>query len=297
MLMFFALLRNLLGLFELGLPTMIIAHITFQTPFIGIIVRSRLADMDPAMEEAAHDLGADTWQTFRHVTLPLMMPGVFAGAALAFTMSIDDFVVSFFTAGPGSTTLPILIYSSVKRGITPDINALSTVIAGVDSWDNCRYSAAEAWIEWSLEMTRALLLLLPLFLVGCGQPKERLNVFIWSDYSIPKSSPRSRNSSIASHHRFVREPGRDDGQTFCGRSFSLRHRRSSNNTLPPLIKLGLLSPLRHENIPNLKNVDPQFANPLSIPGVNMAFRINGAPRAFSSASRRTRLWRKPGVDF
>jgi len=128
MLMFFALLRNLTGLFELGLPTMIIAHITFQTPFIGIIVRSRLTDLDPAMEEAAHDLGADPWQTFRHVTLPLMMPGVLAGAALAFTLSIDDFVVSFFTAGPGSTTLPILIYSSVKRGITPDINALSTLI-------------------------------------------------------------------------------------------------------------------------------------------------------------------------
>jgi spermidine/putrescine transport system permease protein len=128
MLMFFAMLRNLIGLFELGLPTMIVAHITFQTPFIGIIVRSRLADMDPSIEEAAHDLGADTWQTFRHITLPLMMPGVFAGAALAFTMSIDDFVVSFFTAGPGATTLPILIYSSVKRGITPDINALATLI-------------------------------------------------------------------------------------------------------------------------------------------------------------------------
>ena len=111
------------GLFELGLPTMIIAHVTFQIPFIGIIVRSRLADMDPAVEEAAHDLGADAWQTFRHITLPLMAPGIFAGAALAFTMSIDDFVVSFFTAGPGATTLPILIYSSVKRGITPSRTA------------------------------------------------------------------------------------------------------------------------------------------------------------------------------
>ena len=128
MLMFFALMRDWLGLFELGLPTMIIAHITFQIPFIAIVVRSRLAGMDPAIEEAAHDLGAHTWQKFAHVTLPLMMPGVFAGAALAFTMSIDDFVVSFFTAGPGATTLPILIYSSVKRGITPDINALSTLI-------------------------------------------------------------------------------------------------------------------------------------------------------------------------
>jgi len=128
LLIFYSLLRDLTGLFALGLTTMILAHVTFQIPFVAIIVRSRLADLDPALEEAAHDLGANPWQKFRHVTLPLMMPGVLAGAALAFTLSIDDFVISFFTAGPGSTTLPILIYSSVKRGITPDINALSTVI-------------------------------------------------------------------------------------------------------------------------------------------------------------------------
>jgi spermidine/putrescine transport system permease protein len=128
MLMFFALARNWLGWFELGLPTMIVAHITFQIPFIAIVVRSRLAGLDPAIEEAAHDLGADTWQKFRHVTLPLALPGVMAGAALAFTLSIDDFIVSFFTAGPGATTLPILIYSSVKRGVTSDVNALSTLI-------------------------------------------------------------------------------------------------------------------------------------------------------------------------
>ena len=107
---------------------MTIAHITFQIPFVAIVVRSRLVGMDPAIEEAAHDLGASTWQTFWGVTFPLMLPGVLAGAMLAFTLSLDDFVVSFFTTGPGATTLPILIYSSVKRGITPDINALSTLI-------------------------------------------------------------------------------------------------------------------------------------------------------------------------
>lgn len=128
MLMFFAMLRDALGVFELGLPTMIAAHITFQIPLIAIVVRSRLAGMDTSMEEVAHDLGADNWQAFRHVALPYMLPGVMAGAALAFTMSIDDFVISFFTSGPGATTLPILIYSSVKRGITPDINALSTLL-------------------------------------------------------------------------------------------------------------------------------------------------------------------------
>jgi spermidine/putrescine transport system permease protein len=128
MLSFYALVRDWLGLFELGMTTMIIAHITFQIPFVAIVVRSRMAGMDPAIEEAAHDLGASTWQTFWHVTFPQLLPGVLAGGMLAFTLSLDDFVVSFFTTGPGATTLPILIYSSVKRGITPDINALSTLM-------------------------------------------------------------------------------------------------------------------------------------------------------------------------
>jgi spermidine/putrescine transport system permease protein len=87
-----------------------------------------MVGMDPAIEEAAHDLGASSIQTFLRVTLPMILPAVVAGAMLAFTLSLDDFVVSFFTTGPGATTLPILIYSSVKRGITPDINALSTLI-------------------------------------------------------------------------------------------------------------------------------------------------------------------------
>lgn len=128
MLSFYAVVRDWLGLFQLGMTTMIIAHITFQIPFVAIVVRSRLAGTDPTIEEAAHDLGATSWQTFWHVTFPLMLPGVLAGAMLAFTLSLDDFVVSFFTTGPGATTLPILIYASVKRGITPDINALSTLI-------------------------------------------------------------------------------------------------------------------------------------------------------------------------
>lgn len=128
MLAFFKLLTEAVGFLNMGLATMTIAHITFQIPFVAIVVRSRLAGMDPAIEEAAHDLGASTWQTFWNITFPLMVPGVLAGGMLAFTLSLDDFVVSFFTTGPGATTLPILIYSSVKRGITPDINALSTLI-------------------------------------------------------------------------------------------------------------------------------------------------------------------------
>jgi spermidine/putrescine transport system permease protein len=128
LLVFYKYVGEWLGLFQLGMTTMILAHITFQIPFVAIVVRSRLAGMDPSIEEAAHDLGATSWQTFWHVTFPLTLPGVLAGGMLAFTLSLDDFVVSFFTTGPGATTLPILIYSSVKRGITPDINALSTLI-------------------------------------------------------------------------------------------------------------------------------------------------------------------------
>ncbi len=130
LLLLFALLRERLGLgfFEPGMATMILSHVTFQIPFVAIVIRSRLVGVDPAIEEAARDLGANAWQAFRHVTLPMMAPAVAAGAMLAFTLSLDDFVVSFFTTGPGATTLPILIYASVKRGITPDINALSTLI-------------------------------------------------------------------------------------------------------------------------------------------------------------------------
>jgi spermidine/putrescine transport system permease protein len=128
LLMFYGVLRDALGIFELGLSTMIFAHVTFQIAFVAVVVKSRMVGLDPSLEEAARDLGANRWNVFWKVTFPLMLPGIVSGALLAFTLSLDDFVVSFFTAGPGSTTLPILIYSSVKRGITPDINALSTLM-------------------------------------------------------------------------------------------------------------------------------------------------------------------------
>jgi spermidine/putrescine transport system permease protein len=128
LLLFYALVRQWLGLFEPGLLTMTLAHITFQIPFVTLVIRARLNGLDPSLAEAARDLGATGWQTFRHVTFPLLWPGILAGALLAFTLSLDDFVISFFTTGPGATTLPILIYSSVKRGLTPDINALSALL-------------------------------------------------------------------------------------------------------------------------------------------------------------------------
>lgn len=128
LLMFYAVARRWLEFLEPGLLTMTLAHVTFQIPFVTLVVRARLAGLDPSLAEAARDLGASGAQIFRHVTLPLIWPGILAGALLAFTLSLDDFVISFFTTGPGATTLSILIYSSVKRGLTPDINALSTLL-------------------------------------------------------------------------------------------------------------------------------------------------------------------------
>ncbi|MDB6040738.1 MAG: potC [Verrucomicrobiales bacterium] len=128
LLLFYSMVRQWLGIFQLGLLTMILAHVTFQLPFVALVVRARLTGTDPAIVEAAEDLGANPWQRFLYVTFPLAVPGIAAGALLAFTLSLDDFVVSFFTSGPGSTTLPILIYSSIKRGLSPEINALSTLL-------------------------------------------------------------------------------------------------------------------------------------------------------------------------
>ena len=110
----------------LGMVSIILAHIAFCVGFVAIVVRARLAGMDETLTEAARDLGATPWQAFRLVTLPLIMPGVMAGALMAFTLSIDDFVITFFTAGVGSSTLPLQIYTMVKISVTPEVNAVST---------------------------------------------------------------------------------------------------------------------------------------------------------------------------
>lgn len=113
---------------HLGTVSVILAHVTFNISFVFVIVAARLADMDDRLEDAARDLGATGWQTFRHVTFPLISPGVIAGALLAFTISWDDFLIAFFTAGVGSTTLPMKVYSMIKFGVSPEINAVSTIM-------------------------------------------------------------------------------------------------------------------------------------------------------------------------
>jgi spermidine/putrescine transport system permease protein len=108
-----------------------IAHVTFCISFVAVVVRSRAAGMNPHLEEAARDLGASAWGAFRYVTLPLIMPGIVAGGLLALSLSIDDYVVSAFNAGIGSTTLPLYIYSAIKFGVSPEINAISTIVVAI----------------------------------------------------------------------------------------------------------------------------------------------------------------------
>lgn len=122
--------RQVLDL-TLGLASIVISHITFSIGFVAIVVRARLQGMDDAVFEAARDLGATPWQSFRHVTLPLILPAIIAGALMAFTLSIDDFVITFFTAGVGVTTLPLKIYSMIKVAVTPEVNAVSTLLMAV----------------------------------------------------------------------------------------------------------------------------------------------------------------------
>lgn len=113
---------------SLGLVSITLAHTVFAIGFVTVAVRARLAGLDPALIEAARDLGAGPWQAFRRVTLPLILPGVLAGALMAFTLSLDDFVVSFFTAGAEASTLPLKLYAMLKTGVTPVVNAVSTLL-------------------------------------------------------------------------------------------------------------------------------------------------------------------------
>lgn len=115
----------------LGLATVTIAHVAFSISFVTVVVRARLHSFDFSLEEAAMDLGANRWQTFFKVTLPLIAPGVAAGFLIALTLSLDDFIIAFFTAGAGSTTLPMQVYSMMRFGVTPKVNALSTLILAV----------------------------------------------------------------------------------------------------------------------------------------------------------------------
>lgn len=129
MLAFFASINWPQGMpWPLNLSAVTIAHIAFSFPFVAIVVRARMQGFNRELEEASRDLGASEWQTFRNVILPYMQPALIAGALLSFTLSLDDFVITFFTTGPDAITLPVKIYSMVRFSVTPEVNAASTAL-------------------------------------------------------------------------------------------------------------------------------------------------------------------------
>lgn len=125
----FSLVKQLTGV--TGVGYLMAAHTAFCIPFAYMPIRARLEDMTLTLEQAGADLYATPWQTFRYITLPLLMPGILAGAMLAFVVSLDDVIITLMVAGPGETTLPIYILGALRRGITPEINAVSTILVGV----------------------------------------------------------------------------------------------------------------------------------------------------------------------
>jgi spermidine/putrescine transport system permease protein len=177
---------------ELGYSTVVAAHVAFSVSYVVFVVRSRLTAVDPRLEEAAADLGATPWTTFARVTLPLLMPGIVAAGLLVFTISLDDYVVTSFVAGRGGATLPVQIYSMIKTGITPQINAISTVLlvgtlalVGVSH----RFEAGRAGRP-ALAVVTAVLLAIGAFAIGgtAGRASGReLNVYIWAEY-LPASA-------------------------------------------------------------------------------------------------------------
>lgn len=128
LLLLFITMVDLMGWPERGFSTITIAHLTFSMAYVAVIIQSRLSGMDESLEEAAQDLGAKPLRVLFDITLPIIAPGMIAGWLLAFTLSLDDLVIASFVTGPGSNTLPILIYSRIRLGLRPDINALATII-------------------------------------------------------------------------------------------------------------------------------------------------------------------------
>jgi len=132
LLIFFNVIFNFLEGFNIatapGFGTVIIGHVVFSLSYVAIVVRARCSDMSPRFEEAASDLGANPWRTFWRITFPLILPAVISGGLLAFTLSLDDFVITFFLSGVGSTTLPVFVFGLLRTSVTPEINAISTII-------------------------------------------------------------------------------------------------------------------------------------------------------------------------
>lgn len=263
---------------RLGLVTVVLAHVAFSVSYVVVVVRARLAGFDRTLEEAAMDLGAGPWRTLFAVTLPLCAPAIVAGALLAFALSIDDYVITSFVAGVGSTTLPLQIYSMVRSGVSPEINAVSTLLLLATSLlllaahllergKPARLCAAPAGL--------GLALLAGPFLLGgpaAARGERALNLYIWSNYIAPETLAKFE----ARHGVKVNVDLYDSNEALLAKLQAGNANYDvvcpSNYAVAILARQDLLLPLDLSALPNLAHVDPAFldrphdpGNRLSIP--------------------------------
>ncbi|WP_454052003.1 extracellular solute-binding protein [Clostridium sp. Marseille-Q7071] len=260
MLAFFSLLN-----LEAGLLTLILAHITFCIAYVIIVVRARLDGFDIALEEAALDLGATPWQTLTKVTLPVISPGIIAGGLLAFTLSLDDVIISFFASGPDSNTLPLKIFSMVKFGVTPEINALSTVmmvftLSMVLIAEGIRKNALK-----NKKIKKALsAVVVSLMVFGAGfvmfgnvgqTEKEVLNLFNWSEF-LPQSVVEQFEKEYNVKVNYATFSSNEEMLAkLMGGNIPYDLVVTSDYAIEIMIKQKLIQEIDKANVPNLVNID------------------------------------------
>ena len=247
----------------LGAGTVIATHVAFSISYVVFVVRARISGVDPSLEEAAMDLGATPWQTFLRVTLPMILPGVVSAALLVFTISLDDYLITSFVAGPGATTLPLKIYSMVKTGVTPEINAISGILLAV--------TLVMVVVSERISIGRlskyhraagiAALVLLVSFALG-GQARTpaggELNVFIWSNY-LPESVIKEFEDEYQAH---INIELYDSNEALLAK---LQSGGSDYDIVVPsdyMVKVlreqGLLQEVNRDSLTNFSNLDPKL---------------------------------------
>ncbi|KOR27011.1 extracellular solute-binding protein [Clostridium sp. L74] len=248
-----------------GLITLILAHITFCISYVIIVVRARLDGFDSALEEAAQDLGATPWQTLTKVTLPVISPGIISGALLAFTLSLDDVIISFFAAGPDSNTLPLKIFAMVKFGVTPEINALSTVmmvftLSMVVIAEGIRRNMLKnKKVKKALSFVVILLMITGVGFTIFGNTtkteKQVLNIFNWSEFlpqSVVEQFEKEYNvkvnySTFSSNEEMLAK--------LMGGNVPYDLVVTSDYAIEIMTKQKLVQPIDKNNVPNLSNID------------------------------------------
>jgi len=260
----------------LGRLSLIISHVTFSTAYVVAVVKTRLDGFDRRIEEAAMDLGATPMQTFFKVTLPIIMPGVIAGGLLAFTLSLDDVIISFFVARPGSVTLPLKVFSMVKFGVTPEINALSTLIiiftlvlitvAGLMKTININSKKLLAVVLAILVAVGSIGGGIFAFARKSSEPQQVLNVFNWSEYlppSVIEKFEQTYNikvnySTFSSNEEMLAKIMAGGGNYDVA--------VASDFMVEILAKQNLIQEIDKSKLTNLGNIDPQFMNLAFDPG-------------------------------